>query len=110
MTYIKETTKKKTAGMHKRLPLLVFAITGLLMGSYLVGVGVVTSNVIERKEIQKEIRETTSRLSVLEEEYITSLEVVNKELAYSLGYETPRTMSYSTQMTFADARSDAYEI
>ncbi len=110
MTYASTNKKKKLLTTIPRLPLCIFAFTGLLVVVYMYGIGSLTHNVIARKDIQKEIKETTSRISVLEEEYINTLETINKDLALSSGYEEPRTLSYSTTMTFADARGLAYEI
>ncbi|HXK35084.1 MAG TPA: hypothetical protein VJ103_01090 [Candidatus Paceibacterota bacterium] len=54
--------------------------------SYLYIVGSITFNVIERKNIENEIKNSNSQLSQLELEYLSLDREINLDLAWTLGF------------------------
>lgn len=65
----------------------------LTLGFYIYSVNWTVVMVAERDELESQIVEARADIATLEAKYITEVNTVSKELAYSLGYEdSPRTI------------------
>lgn len=81
------TISYKLHGLERQLCLSLIVVFVALLGLYVYFVGKSIVNVVVREEIELQIAEVNSNLSLLELDYITKKDAINMQLARARGFK-----------------------
>lgn len=96
---IKTTTITNTA--ERKIFIALFISVVFSMFSYIYFIGIMSVSAAGMSEIGKEIREKSTSLSGMEEEYMTLTKDITLSYAYSLGFKESKGVIYAARKTFA---------